>query len=75
MEQLRRASGGEVPADDKQLYSFADLFKAIRVEDFSSYISKVRWGPPGRQARTQKCATEHCGLCQRLLSGSMDAVA
>lgn len=50
MEQLRRNStsasassgGGEVHVEDKQLHSFADLFNAIKVEDFSSYISKVR---------------------------------
>ncbi|EFN57351.1 hypothetical protein CHLNCDRAFT_142716 [Chlorella variabilis] len=49
MEQLRRNStsasassgGGEVHVEDKQLHSFADLFNAIKVEDFSSYISKL----------------------------------
>lgn len=33
------AEGGGAPAD--KLYSFAELFRAIKVEDFSSYISKV----------------------------------
>lgn len=26
---------------ERQLYSFADLFNAIKIEDFSSYISKL----------------------------------
>jgi hypothetical protein len=50
VEQLRLGSGGsgvsprrgdEGQWEDKQLYSFADLFNSIKVEDFSSYISKV----------------------------------
>jgi hypothetical protein len=43
MEQLRRSTGanGGNPPDAQQLYSFADLFNAIKVEDFSSYISKL----------------------------------
>ena len=48
MEQLRRGGAGGAGAgagdawdEDRQLHSFADLFQAIKVEDFSSYISKV----------------------------------
>ncbi|KAI3438402.1 hypothetical protein D9Q98_000834 [Chlorella vulgaris] len=50
VEQLRLGSGGsgvsprrgdEGQWEDKQLYSFADLFNSIKVEDFSSYISKL----------------------------------
>ena len=55
LEQQRRSStgsssstgspaAGKTKGDgdgERQLYSFADLFKAIRIEDFSSYISKV----------------------------------
>lgn len=28
--------------EERPLYTFTDLFKAIRIEDFSSYISKAR---------------------------------
>ena len=39
---LAGANGaGGAGADDAQLYSFAELFRAVRVEDFSSYISKL----------------------------------
>lgn len=48
MEQLRRSGGGgagpgagDAWDEDRQLHSFADLFRSIKVEDFSSYISKV----------------------------------
>lgn len=47
-QQRRKASAvagspraGNGGAEDPKLYSFADLFKAIRVEEFSSYISKL----------------------------------
>lgn len=30
-----------VASEERPIYGFADLFKAIRIEDFSSYISKV----------------------------------
>ena len=42
---LATGNGGSSEVQQQQqLYSFADLFKAIKIEDFSSYISKVSAG-------------------------------
>ncbi|PRW57534.1 hypothetical protein C2E21_3791 [Chlorella sorokiniana] len=49
MEQQRRKglgiahppAGGNGEEGDHKLYSFAELFNAIKIEDFSSYISKL----------------------------------